>query len=95
MVKVILRMMHVGYYDYNNGNGSHNNNSNQYKKIANSQLVHTTSFKSQATFMTKISLVTLDKLHEVTNDNELWMKEKVNKIHLHILISCICIDICD
>jgi len=59
------------------------------------QLVSTTSFKSQATFMTKISLVTLDKLHEVTNDNELWMKEKVNKIHLHILIGYICIDICD
>ncbi len=46
--------------------------------------------------MNKIPLVTLDKLHAtlVTNDNEFWMKEKVNKIHLHLLIGCICIVIC-
>jgi len=24
----------------------------------------------------------------VTNDNELWMKEKTNKIHIHPLIGC-------
>jgi hypothetical protein len=28
MVKVILGIMHAAYYDYNNGNGSQNNNSN-------------------------------------------------------------------
>jgi hypothetical protein len=47
--------------------------------------------------MTKIALVNLDKLHVtlVANDNELQMKEKINKIHLHLLIGCICIVICD
>jgi hypothetical protein len=41
--------------------------------------------------MTKIPLVTLAKLHAtlVTNDNEFWMKEKINKIHLHLLIGYI------
>jgi hypothetical protein len=35
----------------------------------------------QATFVTKISLVALDKSHEtlVANDKGYWMKEKVNK----------------
>jgi hypothetical protein len=39
----------------------------------------TTSFQLQMTFITKIPLVVLDKLHLttlVTNDVELWMKEK-------------------
>jgi hypothetical protein len=31
----------------------------------------------------------------VVNDNELWIKEKINEIHLHPLIGCISIVICD
>ncbi len=38
--------------------------------------------------MTKILLVVLNKSHMtlLTNNNELWMKEKINEIHLHPLI---------
>jgi hypothetical protein len=45
------------------------------------QLASMTKIQSQATFTTKISLITLDKSHEtlVANDKGYWMKEKVNK----------------
>ncbi len=51
------------------------------------QPVHATKFQLQATFATKILIVALDKSHRtlVANDNEFWMKEKVNKIRLHPL----------
>ncbi len=39
------------------------------------------------TFVTKISLVTLDKSHEtlVPNDKVYWMKEKIQQIRVHPL----------
>jgi len=51
------------------------------------QLVSATNFLLQATFATKILIVTLDKSQTtlVANDNEFWMKEKVNKIFLRPL----------
>jgi hypothetical protein len=55
------------------------------KKSGNLQLVLATNFKSQAKFTTKISLFALNKLHTtlVPNNNEFWMKGKINEIHLH------------
>jgi hypothetical protein len=45
------------------------------------QLVFVTKIQSQVTFVTKISLISLDKSHEtlVTNHRGYWVKEKVNK----------------
>jgi hypothetical protein len=39
------------------------------------------------TFLTKLSLVTLDKLHEtlVANNRVYWMKEKNQQIQVHLL----------
>jgi hypothetical protein len=51
----------------------------------------------QATFVTKILITALDKLHVtlVTNDKKFWMKKKFNKIHFHLLTDHICIVTCN
>jgi hypothetical protein len=56
------------------------------------QLVPMTNFQLQVTFATKILIVTLTL---VTNNNEFWMKERVNKIRLHPLICHIHIIACN
>ncbi len=40
------------------------------------------------TFATKILIVVLNKFHvtQVINNDEFWMKKKVNEIHFHPLI---------
>jgi hypothetical protein len=49
------------------------------------------------TFVTRISLVTLDKLHEtlVANNEGYKMKEKVNKYKFILRLHCICIIMCN
>ncbi len=67
------------------------------QKMVILQLVHATNFQLQATFATKILIVALDKSQTtlVANDNKFWMKEKVNKIHLHPLTCHIRIVACN